>query len=115
MEPGTQIHINIPQAGSDDQIEIDAREVFEGFPAGLQRALESGGLDRVSEVLGKMSVEEAEEVVAKLGDAGTLFCYSRFMFPTAFHTLFFTLPYLAIQLCVRECIWGRDANAKNLF
>lgn len=70
VEPGTQIHINIPQAGSSDQVEIEAREVFEGFPPGLQKALEKGSLERVNEVLGKMSVEEAEEVVAKLGEAG---------------------------------------------
>lgn len=70
VEPGTQIHINIPQAGSTDQVEIDAREIFERFPPGLQKALESGSLDRVNEVLGKMSVEEAEEVVEKLGEAG---------------------------------------------
>ena len=70
VEPGTQIHINIPQAGSSDQVEIDARAIFEGFPPGLRKALESGSLERVNEVLGKMSVEEAEEVVEKLGEAG---------------------------------------------
>ena len=44
-------------------MEIDARAIFEGFPPGLRKALESGSLERVNEVLGKMSVEEAEEVV----------------------------------------------------
>jgi cell division cycle protein 37 len=38
----------------------------------LQRALESGKLDEVNRVLGKMSVSEAEEVVAKLGEGGML-------------------------------------------
>ena len=38
------------------------------FPQGLQRALESGSLDEVNKVLGKMSVEEAEEVVGRLGE-----------------------------------------------
>ena len=72
VEPGTEIHINIPQPNSTDEVEIKAREVFEAFPPGLQRALESGSLDKVNEVLGKMSVEEAEEVVEQLGEGGML-------------------------------------------
>ena len=72
VEPGTEIHINVPQPNSEEQIEIEARKIFESFPPGLQRALESGKLDDVNKVLGKMSVEEAEEVVEKLGDAGML-------------------------------------------
>lgn len=72
VEPGTEIHINVPQPDSTEPIEQEARAVFESFPPGLQRALESGSLDRVNEVLGKMSVEEAEEVVAQLGNAGML-------------------------------------------
>jgi cell division cycle protein 37 len=38
----------------------------------LQRALESGKLDEVNKVLAKMSVDEAEEVVEKLGQGGML-------------------------------------------
>ena len=72
VEPGTEIHINVPQPGSSDEVEIASREVFERFPPGLQRALESGSLVKVNEVLGKMSVEEAEEVVEQLGEAGML-------------------------------------------
>ena len=72
VEPGTEIHINVPQPGSSDEIEIASREIFERFPPGLQRALESGSLDKVNEVLGKMSVEEAEEVVEQLGEGGML-------------------------------------------
>ena len=72
MEPGTEIHINVPQPDSKDDIEQQARIIFERFPPGLQRALESGSLDRVNEVLGKMSVSEAEEVVEQLGEAGML-------------------------------------------
>lgn len=51
---------------------IHARQIFESFPPGLQRALESGKLDEVNRVLGKMSVSEAEEVVEKLGEGGML-------------------------------------------
>lgn len=72
VEPGTEIHINVPQPGSSDPVEIAAREIFEAFPPGLQRALESGSLDKVNEVLGKMAVDEAEEVVEKLGEGGML-------------------------------------------
>lgn len=46
--------------------------MFDRFPPGLQRALESDELARVNEVLGKMSVSEAEEVVEQLGEGGML-------------------------------------------
>ena len=72
VEPGTEIHINVPQSNSTDEVERQARAIFDSFPPGLQRALESGSLDRVNEVLGKMSVEEAEEVVGHLSEAGML-------------------------------------------
>lgn len=72
VEPGTEIHINVPQPNSTEDIEQQARIIFERFPPGLQRALESGSLDRVNEVLGKMSVSEAEEVVEQLGEGGML-------------------------------------------
>jgi len=72
VEPGTEIHINVPQPGSSDPVEVEARKIFESFPPGLQRALESGSLDRVNEVLGKMAVDEAEQIVEKLGEGGML-------------------------------------------
>lgn len=72
VEPGTEIHINVPQPNSAEDVEQQARIIFERFPPGLQRALESGSLDRVNEVLGKMSVSEAEEVVEQLGEGGML-------------------------------------------
>ena len=72
VEPGTEIHINIPQPNSEEEIEIEARKIFESFPPGMQRALESGSLDKVNEVLGKMSVEEAENIVEKLSNGGML-------------------------------------------
>ena len=49
-----------------------ARKIFDGFSPGLKRALETGSLDEVNTVLAKMSVEEAEEVVEKLGEGGML-------------------------------------------
>ena len=54
------------------EAEVQARQIFDSFPPGLQRALESGKLDEVNKVLAKMSVEEAEEIVEKLGAGGML-------------------------------------------
>ncbi len=78
VDPGTQINISVPpkEATATDpeerQAEEQARQIFDSFPPGLQRALESGQLDEVNKVLAKMSVEEAEEVVEKLGAGGML-------------------------------------------
>ena len=78
VDPNTTINIAVPpkEPTSTDPAEIEAqkkaREIFDSFPPGLQRALESGKLDEVNKVLGKMSVDEAEEIVAKLGDGGML-------------------------------------------
>ncbi len=72
VEPGTEIHINVPEAGSEDPIEQEARKIFDRFPPGLQRALQGGSLDEVNKVLGKMSVDEAEEIVELLGQGGML-------------------------------------------
>jgi len=77
VDPGTTINIKIPPATSQDPEEVKARELFNAFPPGLQRALESGSLDEVNKVLGKMSVEEAEEIVGQLGEVSILdHCYN---------------------------------------
>lgn len=72
VDPNTKISITIPPAGSIVPEEIEARKLFDSFPPGLQRALESESLDDVNKVLGKMSVDEAEEIVEKLGQGGML-------------------------------------------
>jgi len=83
VNPGDTININVPPPIPHDLAEksdvppptedqIAARKIFESFPPGLQRALESGSLDEVNRVLGKMSVDEAEEIVEKLSDGGML-------------------------------------------
>ena len=72
VDPNTSIHIVVPPADGTTEDEKQARQIFETFPPGLQRALESGKLDKINEVLGKMSVDEAEEVVEKLGNGGML-------------------------------------------
>jgi len=79
VDPNTTINISVPPktptatASEEEQtVEKESRELFEAFPPGLQRALESGTLDEVNKVLAKMSVEEAEEIVEKLGQGGML-------------------------------------------
>jgi len=72
VDPNTQISIAVPSADSEDPEIQKSRAIFNSFPPGLQRALESGSLDEVNKVLGKMSVEEAEEVVGQLGEGGML-------------------------------------------
>ncbi|GAM82735.1 hypothetical protein ANO11243_007210 [Dothideomycetidae sp. 11243] len=72
VDPNTSIHIVVPSADGTTEDERQARQIFESFPPGLQRALETGKLDKINEVLGKMSVEEAEEVVEQLGNGGML-------------------------------------------
>jgi cell division cycle protein 37 len=68
VEPGTVINIRIPEAGSEDAEAKRGREIFEGFTPDMRRALETGKLDEVNKVLGEMGVEEAEDVVGKLGE-----------------------------------------------
>jgi cell division cycle protein 37 len=68
VDPGTTINITIPPESSEDPAEQHARQLFEAFSPGLRRALQSGSLDEVNKVLGKMSVEEAEEIVAQLSE-----------------------------------------------
>ncbi|KAL0258087.1 hsp90 co-chaperone Cdc37 [Diplodia seriata] len=78
VDPNTTINIRTPlpldesnpESMSDDN--KIARTIFETFPPGLQRALESGKLDEVNKVLAKMSVDEAEQVVEQLGNGGML-------------------------------------------
>ncbi|KAJ0426486.1 Cdc37 N terminal kinase binding-domain-containing protein [Aspergillus carlsbadensis] len=72
VDPNTKITINIPQSGSSEAVEIEARKIYESFSQELQKALASESLDEVNKVLGKLSVEEAEDVVEKLGQSGML-------------------------------------------
>ncbi|KAE8146679.1 Cdc37 N terminal kinase binding-domain-containing protein [Aspergillus avenaceus] len=72
VDPNTKITINIPSAESTEPVEVEARKIFESFSKDLQTALSSESLDEVNKVLGKLSVEEAEDVVEKLGESGML-------------------------------------------
>lgn len=75
VEPGTEIKIKIPPKDSEDEGEKRGREIFDGFSPEMQKALESGSLDKVNEVLGKMNVTEAEDIVGLLSEVGTLSKY----------------------------------------
>ncbi|KAL1883782.1 hypothetical protein VTK73DRAFT_8318 [Phialemonium thermophilum] len=72
VEPGTVINIRIPPKDAEDETEKKGREIFESFKPEMRKALETGSLDEVNKVLGRMSVSEAEDVVSKLGEAGIL-------------------------------------------
>lgn len=74
VDPNTQISISTPRPldQCETEEEKQCRQIFESFPPGLRRALESGSLAKVNEVLGKMSVDEAEQVVEQLGQGGML-------------------------------------------
>lgn len=68
VEPGTVINIKIPPPNSEDEEEKNSRKIFEGFSPEMRAALETGNLDQVNKVLGKMKVEEAEELVGLFGE-----------------------------------------------
>ncbi|KAL2137187.1 hypothetical protein VTI74DRAFT_7734 [Chaetomium olivicolor] len=72
VEPGTVINIRIPEKDSEDEEVKKGRAIFEGFKPEMRKALETGSLEEVNKVLGRMKVEEAEEVVGLLGEAGIL-------------------------------------------
>lgn len=72
VEPGTAIHIRIPEADSEDEEVRKARAIFEEFAPEIKAALESGSLENVNKVLGTMDVVEAEKVVSLLGDVSTV-------------------------------------------
>lgn len=72
VEPGTVINIRVPEANSADPEEQEARKIFEEFSPEMKKALESGSLDEVNKVLGSLSIDVAEDLVGKFGEAGVL-------------------------------------------
>ncbi|KAK6341195.1 hsp90 co-chaperone Cdc37 [Orbilia brochopaga] len=72
VDPKQQIYIEIPPKDSDNPEQQAARKIFESFPPGFQKALETKNLDKINVVLGKMAVDEAEEIVGKLSESGML-------------------------------------------
>lgn len=78
VEPGTVINIKIPPENSEDAEEQRSREIFESFKPDVRKALETGSLDKVNEVLGKMKVDEAEALVGLLGEVSTAMSFSAY-------------------------------------
>ncbi|KAF3003311.1 hsp90 co-chaperone Cdc37 [Neopestalotiopsis sp. 37M] len=72
VEPGTVINIKVPSENSEDPEEKRCREIFDSFKPDVKKALETGSLDKVNEVLGKMKIAEAEALVGLLGEANVL-------------------------------------------
>ncbi|PHH75766.1 hypothetical protein CDD82_4285 [Ophiocordyceps australis] len=72
VEPGTEIHIRVPVADSNDAEEQKARQVFDGFDTEMKKAIETGSLDEVNKMLGQMAVPEAEKMVSLFGEANVL-------------------------------------------
>ena len=108
VDPGTTINIKIPPVTSEDPDERKAREVFDAFPPGLQRALESSSLDEVNKVLGRMSVEQAEEVVGQLSEVNSLLSCFRSSFQTWFDVMFSLL-----MLCINRAVCSPSKNRSS--
>ena len=80
VNPGEKILIVTPRGppkGADEKDErepdeVESRRVFESFKPDMQKALETGSLDEVNKVLGKMEVDEAEALVGQLSEGGML-------------------------------------------
>ncbi|BGP48359.1 hsp90 co-chaperone Cdc37 [Rhodotorula kratochvilovae] len=72
-------HLEITGEGSEELDPVLVREflqkrwdIFESFPKNLKAALAEKNLEKVNKVLGRMSVEDAEQVVEQLQEAGIL-------------------------------------------
>lgn len=72
VDPNTKIGINVPPANHDDPRIQECRKIYESFSPNLQKALASNDLAEINKVLGKMQVEEAEEIVELLSKGGML-------------------------------------------
>jgi cell division cycle protein 37 len=79
VEPGTVIQIRVPPADSEDEEVKQARAIFETFKPEMKKALESGELDEVNKVLGKMKVDEAEDLVGQFGEVSTRYARGQFL------------------------------------
>lgn len=71
--------LEITGEGSEDLDPVLVREflqrrwdIFQAFPKNLRKALTEKSLEKVNKVLGKMAVDEAEEVVKNLQEGGIL-------------------------------------------
>lgn len=90
QDPSTTITFEVPEGPPPDEIKIEGEgadqmdpervreflqnrwDIYQSFPKNLRKALETKNLEEVNRVLGRMSVEEGEETVQKLDEAGIL-------------------------------------------
>ncbi|GAA5996604.1 Hsp90 co-chaperone CDC37 [Rhodotorula paludigena] len=88
--PDTTITFEVPDGPPPENLEITGEgsevldpqlvreflqrrwDIFESFPKNLKSALTEKSLEKVNKVLGRMSVDEAEQVVEQLQEAGIL-------------------------------------------
>jgi cell division cycle protein 37 len=89
-DPGTTITFEVPDGPPPETITLEGEgsenmdpvvvrdflqkrwDIFTSFPKNLQKALKSKSLEDVNKVLGRMAVEEGEETVKQLDEAGIL-------------------------------------------
>lgn len=89
-DPSTVIGFDVPEGPAPDHIELEGEaaeqlgveqvrayldkrwELFQAFPEEMKEALKTKELEKVNDVLGKMQVDVAEELVGKLDEAGIL-------------------------------------------
>jgi cell division cycle protein 37 len=89
-DPNVQISFEIPDGPPPETIELEGDlaatmdveevrrvlqsrwDVYQAFKPEFKKALDTKSLEQVNKVLGKMSVEEAEEVVGQLDQCGIL-------------------------------------------
>lgn len=94
-DPDTIISFEVPDGPPPKEIELEGDladsmdvekvreilqsrwDIYQSFKPDFRKALESKSLEKVNQILGKMSVEEAEEVVGQLDAAGILNFQSR--------------------------------------
>lgn len=88
--PNQQITFNVPDGPPPEKLQLEGPgteslsieevrkalqmrwDVFNSFPEALREALNAQSLEQVNKVLGRMKVEEAENVVTLLDNAGIL-------------------------------------------
>lgn len=89
-DPSTVITFEVPDGPPPEKLEITGEgadeldpelvrqflqtrwDIFQSFSKGMQRALTEKSLEKVNKVLGKLDVEEAEEIVKNLQESGIL-------------------------------------------
>lgn len=78
VDPDVELLVRIPEEGSEGY------KIYESFSKEAKEAIDAHSLDALNEVLGKMSIEDAEDFVGKLGDSGVIQVESKIYEPEEF-------------------------------